>query len=373
MSRPVRVAMAGFRMTDPTAWSGTPAGLTAGLAAHGTEVVALDSSLPRPVARALHAWMIVSGRGSGLWYRSREFFAASSAAVRIRRRLTERGPIDAWLTVGSDFGIPSGRPLVTFDDMTVVQASRFTVLPESALEPRQLRAWVNAQRRLFGAADGCCVASSWAARSLVEDYGVPVDKVHVVGLGRNLDPRPVERSWDSPVFLFVGAAWERKNGDAVVRAFAEVRDRHPGAILHLVGDAPRLAQPGVFCHGRLDQGVEAERRQLVDLFESSTAFVMPSWCEPYGIVYLEAAAAGIGSIGSTLGGASDAIGPGGVIVDPRDDDALTAAMIRMAVPAEARRLGEAARRRSSRYTWDRVAHRVMVAAGLAAPTAADTL
>ena len=96
-----------------------------------------------------------------------------------------------------------------------------------------------------------------------------------------------------PRFLFVGFDWERKNGDGVVRSFARVRESIPGARLDIVGSDARVGVEGVVGHGRLSLSDYDDRRRLDGLFETATCFVMPSWSEPAGISYLEAAAAGV--------------------------------------------------------------------------------
>ena len=81
----------------------------------------------------------------------------------------------------------------------------------------------------------------WAADSIVADCHVPRERVHVIGIGRNHVVAPaLDRDWDRPRFLFIGRDWKRKNGDAVVRAFREVRAKVPAAQLALVGGHPRI-------------------------------------------------------------------------------------------------------------------------------------
>ena len=92
---------------------------------------------------------------------------------------------------------------------------------------------------------------------------------------------------------------------------------------------------------------------------SATAFVMPSLHEPAGIVYIEAASAGVPAIGGNDGGAATLIGPGGITVDPRDAEQIYAAMLRLADPDTARTMGELARAHSELFTWRKVAERLL--------------
>ena len=155
--------------------------------------------------------------------------------------------------------------------------------------------------------------------------------------------------------------WPRKNGDAVVRAFAKVRETLPGARLDLVGGHPAIDAPGVTGHGVLRMSDPDQHAQLERLFAEATCFVMPSLSEASAIAYVEAAAAGLPSIGTTAGGSDYLIGDGGVCVDPHDPAALLTAMLELADPETAERTGAAAKRRSAMFTWPEVARRLVAA------------
>jgi glycogen synthase len=245
--------------------------------------------------------------------------------------------------------------------MTVPLALRsgyplWRLLPEGAVRRRIAR-----QAAAYERAHACCAATPWVARAMISDYGVPEEKVHVVGVGRNHDLRPAERDWSTPRFLFVGLDWERKNGPAVVRAFERLRTGSPRARLDVVGGHPPVRSAGVTAHGRLRLNRPEERERLRALFSQATCFVMPSRVEPIGIVYAEAAAAGVPSIGTERGGAAFVIGDGGVTVDPDDEEALLEAMTRLTDPETAARLGALAHARSRLFTWEAVAERLLLA------------
>jgi glycosyltransferase involved in cell wall biosynthesis len=251
--------------------------------------------------------------------------------------------------------------------MTVAQTRIYDYAGWEAISPRGFEARLARQRQAYRQAVGCCVATDWAARSIVDDYGIDPAKVHVVGIGRNHTPPQADRDWSVPRALFVGRDWEGKNGPAVLRAFARLRATHPEARLDVVGAHPPLSAPGVTGHGVLALGDPDQHRRLEQLFAEATVFVMPSLAEAAGIAYIEAGAAGVPSIGTSAGGPASIIGDGGLVVDPTDDDALVAAMLRLADPATAARMGERARRRSALFTWDQVARRLVGALAGAAP------
>jgi glycosyltransferase involved in cell wall biosynthesis len=242
-------------------------------------------------------------------------------------------------------------PIVTFEDMTVLQARR-AGFAWRAMPARAIGARVARQRDAYQRARACCVTTHWAAESIISDYGIPAEKVRVVGIGRNFDPdgTPLPRDWSPPRFLFVGREWERKNGPRVLGAFARLRAGAPDARLDVVGAHPPLHAEGVVGHGVLRLDDDADRRRLADLFTKATCFVMPSLHEPSAQTYVEASAWGIPSIVTSNGGSAELVCEGGIVVDPLDDKGLLDAMRSLSDPATAARLGGFAQRRSSLFT-----------------------
>lgn len=376
---------------DPASWSGTPAGLAAALQAQGHDVVGLSARagerVDAGVQRALAVPRMIPRlpavlRGQPL---PEAVDHAKSAArvgaqyralgsLRMSRELSRAGHLDAVLRLGTSFEVRHPR-VITFEDLTVRQAIDADELEWARVGRGTHRMRLRAQHRAFHEAVVCCTATPWAARSVVQDYGVDPAKVFPVGLGANHvhggdHDGPVleveEKDWSTPRFLFVGKAWEDKNGPTLLAAFRELRQRVPQARLDLVGHHPRVDLPGVTGHGFLRTTEPGPRRRLVELYARATCLVVPTTFEPAGIVHVEAAAAGVPSIGSARGGAADMIGPSGLSVVPGDVADLVAAMHRMSDPRTARRMGEAGRERARLFTWDLVAHRMLQAAGLEA-------
>ena len=86
------------------------------------------------------------------------------------------------------------------------------------------------------------------------------------------------------------------------------------------------------------------------------------------IVHVEAGAAGIPSIGTSVGGPRDVIGAeGGLVVDPHDEEELYRAILRMSDPETAHKMGQVALQRAQLYTWERVTERLLRALELDVP------
>jgi glycosyltransferase involved in cell wall biosynthesis len=351
---------------SPSTWSGTTAGILLGLRELGVTTEALDLTLAFGVEQAVLA---VSAARSLNRYDAQSAALTTHLRSRLARQRLRGRRLDGVIQVGSTFSLPRGLGYVTLEDMTLRQGAAIHPV-FGRMSPHAVERWERRRARIYDRARMCTVASHWAADSLVLDYGVARERVAVVGLGANhvAGAAACERTWASPRILFVGIDWERKGGPVLLRAFSRLREVRPEATLDLAGGHPPVDQPGVIGHGMLSQTRARDRDLMAELFARATCFVMPSLIEPFGIAHIEAASAGVPSIGGSVGGPRDLIGEdGGAVVDPGDEEALFAAMLRLADPATARRAGAAARERSLLYTWGEVAERLLRALGVQAP------
>ncbi len=373
----VAVAFPGNGM-DPSAWSGTPLGIFEGLRAAGAEPVAVRAA-PSEAAtrRTLQALAVPRMRPSDVRLGGLRFaLGEAKGAARLgmtwsrwcsrigQHHLGRLGEIDAVVQVGTSYRLRHPR-LLTFEDMTIRQVLGRPYFSWENVGPREVQRRIALQTEVYGAAHACCVATPWVRSSIVDDYGIDKTKVVAVGIGRNHDPVAATRDWSTPRFLFVGKDWVDKNGPSLLAAFREVRTVVPEATLDVVGHHPELDAAGVTGHGFLRRDVPEQRARMASLFATATCLVVPTSFEPAGIVYVEAAAAGLPCIGTDQGGAADLIGSGGLAVDPRDVSAIARAMITLSSPDEARRRGRAAQRRAPLFTWTSVAQRLLETAGLA--------
>ncbi len=385
-SAPLRVGLANQGdPEDPTAFSGTPASLLRGLRQAGAEPVAVSGALPPALERlvvraAVAARLRPADRHELRAAVEREHAAAMLGPLvervrnaRLRVELRRAGRLAGVVQHGTEVRLPAGTRYVTYEDATTKLARR--TWDWAHHRGNRARDEDRQDRRaaaVYAGARGCCAMSHWAAASLREDFGLPAERVHVVGVGpvRTLRP-PATRDWTVPRLLFVGLDWERKNGPRVLSAFAQLRREHPEATLDVVGGHPRLDLPGVRTHGVVSLDDAGGDARLQALFDHATCFVMPSLHEPAGQVYIEAGCAGIPSVGSTHGGASTLIGAGGTVVDPADDAALLAALRHLGAGEAAAAAGRAAARQAALLSWSQVAQRLLRA--LLGPTADDGL
>jgi glycosyltransferase involved in cell wall biosynthesis len=218
----------------------------------------------------------------------------------------------------------------------------------------RLYAW---ERRLFNGAAHLFTMGGPAARSLTNFYGVPQDKVTVVGGGACLDelPEPTSSARE-PAILFVGSDWRRKGGDVLVEAFRRVRAKHPDARLQIVGTTEPEPEPGVEVRGFL-----TDRDELAQLYARASVFCLPSRFEPYGLAAIEAMAHEVPCV-VTPGALAEVVqhGETGLVVIPGDVRALSDALNRLLDdPPYARWFGVNGRSRvEQELTWDAVVERM---------------
>jgi glycosyltransferase involved in cell wall biosynthesis len=352
----------------PNQWSGTPFGLKQGFESLGAEVVPIGHFFP-PGLRQVEAALAR--------LESRRWAVADRARTRVRarrwtfqRQLDRAGRLDlvlAMITEGYHLeDLRFSCPVVTYDDGTFQQtwSNPDSDVAHGGYPQSAVRRWIATQRNSVRAVTVACVSTSWAKRSFVEDYGLPAERVAVVGIGHR--PRKASggaRDWSKPAFLFVGVDWRRKNGQRVVDAFRRLRQDYPAAVLHLVGQHDPVEVPGVIDHGMLHKNDPDAQALLDRLYSESTAFVLPSLFEPAGIAYLEAASAGLPVIATSQGGAGSLLAGAATIVDPTDDLGLLAAMRDLVDPTRAQQMGAAAAAAAADSSWQAVACRILAAAG----------
>ena len=154
---------------------------------------------------------------------------------------------------------------------------------------------------------------------------------------------------------------EQKKTDVTIRAFAALRLAHPEALLTIVGQGSERPALEKLCKtlgvsecvrflGWLDNR-EAQREMAKAQF-----FVMPSVGEGFGIVYLEAMAAGCIAIGTEGEGIADFIrsGENGFLVPP-DDSAAIVQVVEWCLqnPKQAAEIAERGRQEALGMTWKR--------------------
>ncbi len=226
-------------------------------------------------------------------------------------------------------------------------------------------------------ADAVIVLTPRSARVML-DAGVDAERLHVIPSG--VEQRLFDGADDGdalagvphPRVVFVGRLAQQKGVTHLVDAAARLRT--PGVSVTLVGDGPdraalerQAAGLGVADRVRF-LGFRAHD-EVPAVLAATDVLVLPSVYEELGSVLLEGLQAGVPIVASDTGGIPDALGDAGVLVPPRDPDALADALdALLADPARRLRLSALARERAAGYDWNVLGERVLgvyrAAAGL---------
>jgi glycosyltransferase involved in cell wall biosynthesis len=183
--------------------------------------------------------------------------------------------------------------------------------------------------RSLRAADAIVTWSQWAADSVVNDYGIPEDKVRVIRPGIDLqqfrasDSKP--RADDGPVrILFVGGDFVRKGGPTLVEAMASLDGR---AELDIVtASVPEGIDPGLPV--RVHTGLGPGSAPLLELYGRADIFALPSPSECYPLACAEALSFGLPIIACGVGGVPEMVVDGhtGFVIHPAAPGELTQAL-----------------------------------------------
>jgi D-inositol-3-phosphate glycosyltransferase len=221
---------------------------------------------------------------------------------------------------------------------------------------------------------------------LVDEYNADPDRVALIPSAVNIERfrpvpqtearRRIELDADGFVIAYVGRMQPRKDVRNLVRAAALLAQQtdQPWTLLLVGGetaDADPVATPEIGILQALvdDLGIRDRvrfvgKRQpdvLRDYYSAADVAVTTPWYEPFGLTPLEGMACGRPVIGSAVGGITFTIADGktGLLVPPRDPDALATALLRLMADRDLReRMGRAARQRVEReFTWRTVAQR----------------
>ncbi len=148
-----------------------------------------------------------------------------------------------------------------------------------------------------------------------------------------------ESDRDPDGLLFVGYRKRTKGIESLLRAFALVRSRRPAARLTLIGRSPtdevEAEWRALAAELEIADGVSfrepADRAGVATALRRASVFVHPSPRETFGVVAVEALAAGLPVVAADSGGVTEVMGPRperfGAVVPPDDPAALAAAIV----------------------------------------------
>ena len=227
-----------------------------------------------------------------------------------------------------------------------------------------LRKWF---RKIDGKIAVSKVAMEFSNKHFPADYTIIPNGVDVEHFSQ--DVPPIDEFSDGKVnILFVSRLEKRKGVNYLLKAYKRIKREIPDSRLIIVGPGTRWSKkyekkagqnslPDVIFTGRVPHS------ELPRYYQTADVVCCPATGkESFGIVLLEAMAAGKPVIASNIKGYADVIthGSEGLLVPPRDEKRLAEALVSLMTDEALRQeMGARGRVKAQDYRWESIAIRVL--------------
>jgi len=309
---------------------------------------------------------ILNGLASTSPSLSWEWFYRSQRYWRARRlpmppNVTRRFLADSWGSRSADLfhGLNQRLPrrrfrrqVATFHDLFVLSGEYST---------QEFRERFAAQAREAAASADLIIAVSAFTASQVENLlGVPRARIRVIhhGVVSHSVPRAARNLPREKVVLSVGTIQARKNQAMLIRAFRSMPDDWT---LVLAGSSDGYAAEEALRESANSPACARIRitgyltgEEIAGWYARAGIFAFPSLDEGFGMPVLEAMASGVPVISGNRSALPEVCGDAAEMIDPRSEEELIAALLRLASD-EPRRDELVARglRQAGQFRWDR--------------------
>jgi len=238
------------------------------------------------------------------------------------------------------------------------------------------------ERKVFEQAEKIFPVSRYTRKAILEQAPGNEHKIITVNNGVNCETfkrtaltsnfRAKYKPHGERILLTVTRLHPYKGVDCMVQSLPEISRSVPGVKYLVVGvgpDLPRLQE----LTARL--GLEAQvsflgrlaLSEIVELYSLADLFVLLSREEPpdvegFGLVFLEAAACGLPSVGGRSGGIPEAVDEGrsGWLVDPSNTHEIAATIIHLLKsPEKLKRASDCCLSRAPQQSWERAADKIL--------------
>ena len=224
-------------------------------------------------------------------------------------------------------------------------------------------------------ADHIVTVSDHTAKDVEEIFSVPSARLTTAynGVDPIYRPLPYEQtatlreqygiSSDTFCLLNVGSNHPRKNVFAILESLLELRQK--GALLHFIKAGADFTDKQKTFIGEqnltdcITYAGKPDKETLARLYGAADVLVAPSIYEGFGITLIEAMACGTPVITSNVTSLPEVVGEAGIMVDPEDNQAIVAAVLRLmndsGYRADLARRGE---QRAKAFSWEKSAETV---------------
>jgi len=205
--------------------------------------------------------------------------------------------------------------------------------------------------------------SEFVAKKVVMRFSVPADKVVTVPAGvdtSKFHPQDVSSGMERYI-LFVGTLEPRKNIQGLLKAWDEIKGRHPDVALVIAGTSGRVFRESPYPNltDRVRWLGYVSETALPALYAGADLFVLPSLDEGFGLPALEAMACGTPVVVSDGGALPEIVGDAGMIFNLSNPFGLSDAINKCLSNSNLRTsLKEMGLTRAKLYSWQSTAESV---------------
>ena len=262
---------------------------------------------------------------------------------------------------------PHGYVAATFTRLTGVPAIITPHGPTDIMRAERIRRNPKLEKRLakgLRSAAGITAISRDIFAEILSIGGITEEKVHIIPNGINLSDYEGVEPYQSgfPYIMAMGRMVQQKGFDRLLLSFSKIVEQVPDLHLLMAGEGVKRRDYEFLAHRLgLQEKVHflglVQGTEKIQFLKGARFFVCPSRFEPFGIVVLEAMAAGLPVLANGVGGIPDIIEEGhqGILVDPDSNDSLALAIVTMhQSPEWLKKMGESAKERASGYDWKTV-------------------
>ena len=221
------------------------------------------------------------------------------------------------------------------------------------------------EKKVYDILDGIFTMTEFLRKSFIMDFKVPEHKVHNIGFGCNLgEVKDFEKTYDNNIILFVAKdSFKEKGGYVLLNAFKKVKMEIRDTELYIVGQKLNIKYDGVKYINFIDKTKTGGEEKLQNLYRHSFLFVMPSYIEAAGNVFLEAMANKLPCIGADVQAMPEIIvgNKSGFVTKPGDSDDLANKIIEILKNKEfAKELGNNGFKAiQQKYNWNIVCEKAI--------------
>ena len=181
--------------------------------------------------------------------------------------------------------------------------------------------------------------SDYVSKIIKNNYNISEDRIYAIHKSvdyRRFGKKSEIKKETFPIILFVGGNFFRKGLPSLIKATPEVIKKFPNTLVYIIGKDKNEKKIVSLCkkynvikNYKFLDWVSYEK--IVNYYKIADVFVMPSLIEAFGIVFLEAMAAGVPVIGGNVGGTKELIQneENGLLVNPNDHKKIASSIIRL--------------------------------------------